>query len=230
MATGESGESPDVAGNPLIQNMKVALSAAESKFADISQRLDKNHPQYQSAKAEVDQLRNDLKAQTKATSNTVGNNAQILTQREAAIRAALLEQKNKVLALNRTRDELNVLQKDVENAQRAFDATSVRLSQTRIEGQSEQSDIALLNPAVAPVKPFGPKILLNTALAIVLGTMLGVGLGFLMEMFDRRVRSHSDLSDILEIPVLGIIDWTQTKRRQSRFKGLFLRRSNLRLN
>jgi chain length determinant protein EpsF len=230
MATGESGESPDVAGNPLIQNMKVALSAAESKFADIAQRLDKNHPQYQSAKAEVDQLRADLRAQTKATSNSIGNNAQILMQREAAIRTALAEQKSKVLTLNRTRDELNVLQKDVESAQRAFDATSIRLSQTRIEGQAEQSDIAMLNPAVAPVKPDGPKVLLNTVLAIVLGTMLGVGLGFLMEMFDRRVRSQSDLSDMLEIPVLGVIDWTQTKRRQSRFKGLFLRRSNLRLN
>ncbi|GJI91818.1 MULTISPECIES: chain length determinant protein EpsF [Duganella] len=230
MASGESGESPDVAGNPLIQNMKVALSTAESKFADVAQRLDKNHPQYQSAKAEVDQLRADLKAQTKAASNTVGNNAQILMQREAQIRSALQEQKNKVLALNRTRDELNVLQKDVESAQRAFDATSVRLSQTRIEGQAEQSDVALLNPAVAPVKPYSPKILINTALAIVLGSMLGVGLGFLMELFDRRVRSQSDLADMLDIPVLGVIDWNQAKHRKSRFKGLFLRRSTLRLN
>ncbi|MRW86264.1 chain length determinant protein EpsF [Pseudoduganella sp. FT26W] len=230
MAAGESGESPDVAGNPLIQNMKVALSAAESKFADIAQRLDKNHPQYQSAKAEVDQLRADLKAQTRVTSNTVGNNAQILMQREAAIRTALQEQKNKVLELNRTRDELNVLQKDVENAQRAFDATSMRLSQTRIEGQSEQSDVAMLNPAVAPIKPYGPKILLNTALAIVLGTMLGLGLGFLLEFFDRRVRSQADLSDLLDIPVLGTIDWHQSQRRPSRFNGMFLRRSNLSVN
>ncbi|MYM36484.1 chain length determinant protein EpsF [Duganella sp. FT50W] len=232
MASGQSGESPDVAGNPLIQNMKVALSAAESKFADIAQRLDKNHPQYQSAKAEVDQLRADLKAQTRITSNTVGNNAQILMQREAAIRGALAAQKTKVLELNRTRDELNVLQKDVENAQRAFDATSARLSQTRIEGQAEQSDVALLNPAVVPVKPAGPKILLNTAVAIVLGTMLGLGLGFLLEFFDRRVRSRADLADALDIPVLGVIDWRQseTPRRSSRFNGLFPRRSNLSIN
>ncbi|MBV7535976.1 chain length determinant protein EpsF [Duganella sp. sic0402] len=230
MAAGESGESPDVAGNPLIQNMKVALSAAETKFAEVAQRLDKNHPQYQSAKAEVDQLRADLKAQTRITSNTVGNNAQILMQREAAIRNALAEQKAKVLELNRTRDELNVLQKDVESAQRAFDATSIRLSQTRIEGQAEQSDVAMLNPAVAPIKPYGPKVLRNTALAIVLGSMLGVGLGFLLELFDRRVRSQSDLADMLEIPVLGVIDWTQSKRRPSRFSGLFLRRSNLSIN
>jgi succinoglycan biosynthesis transport protein ExoP len=50
-----------------------------------------------------------------------------------------------------------LLNKDVDSAQRAFDAASQRFSQTNIEGQSEQSDISVLNPAVAPTEPAGPK-------------------------------------------------------------------------
>jgi succinoglycan biosynthesis transport protein ExoP len=47
-----------VANSPLIQNMKISLGTAESKFAEVAQqRLSPNHPQYQSAKAEVDKLR-----------------------------------------------------------------------------------------------------------------------------------------------------------------------------
>ena len=58
MAQGSgAGESPDVAGNPMIQNLKISLGNAEAKFSEIAQRLDKNHPAYQAAKAEVDQLR-----------------------------------------------------------------------------------------------------------------------------------------------------------------------------
>jgi succinoglycan biosynthesis transport protein ExoP len=215
MALGANGtESPDVASNPLIQNLKVGLGAAESKFAEVAQRLSSNHPQYLSAKAEVDKLRADLREQVALASRSVGNNAEILHQRESAVRSALAEQKSKVLQLNRARDEMNVLVKDVESAQRAFDNASQRFSQTRIEGQSDQSDIAVLNPATPPIEPSGPKILLNTALSLFLGTMLGLGLAVLAEMFDRRVRSHSDLADVALVPVLGSIDWNEPKRKR----------------
>lgn len=226
MAQGEAGaESPDVASNPLIQNLKVNLGNAEAKLAELGQRLDRNHPQYISAKAEVEKLRNDLREQLKVTSSSVSNNAAILQQREEAIRAAMTAQKNKVLELNRTRDEMNVLSKDVESAQRAFDATSQRFAQTKIEGQSNQSDIAVLNPAVPPTEPASPRVLLNVILALFLGTMLGVGFGLVSEMLDRRVRSLDDLLDAGQAPVLGVIEWSPPKRRRFRsFKSSSPRR------
>lgn len=230
MAAGSSSaDSPDVASNPLIQNLKIGLGNAESKFAEVSQRLSSNHPQYQSAKAEVEKLRADLREQMAVASRSVGNNAQIFQQREGAIRSALQAQKTRVLELNRTRDEMNVLSKDVENAQRAFDIASQRFSQTRIEGQSDQSDVAVLNPAAPPIEPSGPKVLLNTVLSFFLGTMLGLGLAILAEMLDRRVRSDSDLSEHAQVPVLGVIDWTDKPRKRfGLFKSIAPRR--LRLN
>jgi succinoglycan biosynthesis transport protein ExoP len=216
MAQGRSAnEAPDVAQNPLIQSLKVALNGAEAKFADISQRLASNHPQYRSAKAELDKLRSQLGEQIRLTSNSVGNNAQILEQRAAAVRAALQAQKNKVLELNRTRDEMNVLNKDMEGAQRALDAASQRFAQTKIEGVAEQSDISVLNPAVPPVQPAGPRVLLNTVLALFFGALLGIGAGVLTEALGRRVRSASDLHEALQIPVLGAIDWNAARRRRS---------------
>ncbi|GBL46841.1 tyrosine-protein kinase Wzc [Sulfuriferula multivorans] len=208
MAQGSSAnESPDVAGNPLIQNLKINLGNAESKFSEISQRLDKNHPQYQAAKAEVDQLRAELNRQIRITSSSVGNNARILQQHEGEIRAALAAQKNKVLTLNRARDDMAVLNKEVENAQLAYQAAAQRYSQVQLQGQSTQSDVAVLNPATVPTSPAGPKILFYTMASVVLGAMLGLGLALLAEMLDRRVRSADDLIQLLHVPVLGEIGW-----------------------
>ncbi|GGY58301.1 chain length determinant protein EpsF [Pseudoduganella sp. SL102] len=217
VAQGRGGESPDVNNNPLIQSSRANLAAAESKLADLGQRLSTNHPQYLSTRAEVEKLRASLNENVRLTQSTVGNNASVLSQREAEIRAALDAQKTKVLELNRTRDEMNVLAKDVENAQRAFDMAAQRLSQTRIEGQSDQTDVSILNPAVAPLEPSGPKVTLNVILSVFLGTLLGVGLCMLAEMFDRRVRSETDLSDMAELPVLGAINWNPPKRKRFSF-------------
>lgn len=206
---GRGSDSPDVNANPLVLNLRISLGAAESKLADLGQRVSTNHPQYQSAKAEVDKIRASLNEALRQTQTGVGNNAVILSQRESELRAALDAQKAKVLELNRARDEMNVLVKDVESAQRAFDMASQRASQTRIEGQADQSDMALLTPAIAPTEPTGPKVLLNTVLSVMLGSLLGIGLAMLTEMFDRRVRSATDLRDMAQVPVLGEIAWKE---------------------
>jgi succinoglycan biosynthesis transport protein ExoP len=207
-----SAESPDVAASVLIQNLKINLGSAESKFADISQRLAQNHPLYISAKAEVDKLRADLNTQLKIASNSIVNNSEILTQREGAVRTSLAAQKAKVLELNRTRDELGILMKDVEAAQHAFDVTAQRFSQIKLEGQAEQSDISVLNAAIAPLRPSWPKMPISVLLALLLGPALGVGLALIAEVLNRRVRSERDVSDVLKIPVLGAIEWNAAKR------------------
>lgn len=213
------GESPDVMNSSLIQNLKIGLGNAESKFAEISQRLDKNHPQYQGAKAEVEKLRSELTGQIKAASNSVGNSARIYQQRESEIRSALAQQKVKVLQINRTRDDLKLLRNEMESAQRAYESTSQRFTQTNLEGQSNQTDIAVLNSAVAPLNSASPKKVLNTVVAIFLGTILGIGFGLLAELMDRRVRAVEDLTAVLKLPVLGVLDWKPPKRQRFIFFG-----------
>ncbi|WP_426112990.1 chain length determinant protein EpsF [Massilia sp. PWRC2] len=216
-AQGSGGaQSPDVANNPLIQNLKLGLGNAESKFADVAQRLGTSHPLYQSAKAEVDQLRSELKRQLRVTSNAVSANAAILQQRRGEAAAALQGQKNKVLQLNRTRDELNVLGREVDSAQRAYDTVAQRLTLTNIEAQANQSDVAVLTAALAPLKPSGPKVLLNLAIGVIAGTLLGLGGAIMLELFDRRVRSAHDL-DIAGLAVLGTIKRVPAAHRLARW-------------
>lgn len=229
MAGGAAVHSPDVADNPLIQNLRVALAAGEAKMAEGAARYGSNHPQYQAALAEVNRMRADLKAALGTVSKSVGGNAQVLRQRESELRAALAAQKTRILELNRSRDELGVLLKDLDSAQRAFDAASGRFSQTRIEAQAEQSDIAVLNPAVAPSEPSGPRVLLNTLVAILLGTVLGLGLALLLELLQRPVRSGGDLQELIGIPVLGTIEWAAPQPRGG-LRALIGPRRPLRLN
>jgi chain length determinant protein EpsF len=209
-----AADTPDVVNSPLVQQMKSYLSQAEGKLADLGQRLGRNHPQYRAQAAEVSQLRSELGSAIRSTTRSVSNNAGILSARVETLRREVAAQKTRLLELNRLRDEMSVMQKDVESAQRAFDNVSQRASQTYLEGNSDQSDIAVLNPAIPPVEPASPRVMLNTVLSVFLGGMLGLGLGLLAEMLDRRVRSEGDLIDVVQIPVLGVIDWKAPPRRR----------------
>lgn len=204
----------EVEQNPLVQNLKAEVARSESQLLQLAEKVGRNHPQYLRAQAEFDSLRGKLDKETKTATRTVSTTAKVAQGREGEIRSALATQKNKVLSLKQQRDEAAVLIRDLENAQRLYDAALQRYGQTRLESQSTQTDIAVLNPAIQPLEPSSPKVLLNTLLAVFLGTLLGVGLALLTEMLDRRVRSSEDLVTSLEIPVLGELGKRMKKNRR----------------
>jgi chain length determinant protein EpsF len=203
-AGGNGLASPDVTANSVIQSMKIEVARVESKLSELSQRVGLNHPQYQATKEELDKLKSMLQQETQNVSSSVGGTAKIYQQREAELKSALAAQKARVLELNLSRDELAVLQRDVENAQRAMDAASQRYTQATLEGKANQSDVAVLNPATAPQTQSSPKVFRNILLATFLGTMLGVCFALVVELTNRRVRSRDDLSELLEVPVFTI--------------------------
>jgi len=111
-----------------------------------------------------------------------------------------------------TRDEGAVLQREVENAQRAYDNLGARMSQTTLEAQNTQSYANILTVAQPPAEHSSPRILLNTVLAVFLGIFIAIGSALVLEMADRRVRSPQDAASALGLPVIGFIPTPTAKR------------------
>jgi chain length determinant protein EpsF len=195
----------EVMQSPLINGLKADIARLEAKLTESSGNLGKNHPQTQRMEGELATLKTQLDAEVRQITTSIDTSYQVGKQREQQLRGALAAQKGRVLELNRQRDELNVLRRDIESAQRAFEVVSQRASQTNIESQTNQTNISVLNPAVAPADPSKPKVLLNVLVSIFLGSLLGVGLALVMELSNRRVRSAEDLAEALEVPVLGVV-------------------------
>lgn len=195
----------EVMQSSLVNSLKADIARLEAKLNESNGNLGKNHPQTQRTEAELATLKAQLEAETRKITTSIETSYQVGKQREAQLQGSLAAQKARVLALNKQRDELNVLRRDIESAQRAFEIVSQRASQSNIESQSTQTNIAVLNNAVAPGSPSKPRVFFNILLSVFLGTFLGIGLALVLELMDRRVRSAEDLVEALEIPMLGSI-------------------------
>ena len=190
--------------NPFIQRLKQDVMQGETKLRELSTHYGPNYPQYQRQVEENESLREKLDAEMKRLVAGIQSSARQSRQREAGSRRAMAAQSARVLGLKENRNELTVLRRNVESAERAYDTAMQRSVVSLVDSRANQTNVMVLNPAGVPRKHSSPKILLNIALSVVVGTILGIVMVMLLEALDRRVRSRSDLE--LDVPLLAVLN------------------------
>jgi uncharacterized protein involved in exopolysaccharide biosynthesis len=183
--------------------VKADLARAESLLQTVSADLGPNHPVYLRHSSEVQALRQKLTGEMKKVVAALGNAVEQARRREQELQAALQAQQGRVMGTREARAQVAALTRDVENAQRSYDAVLARSMTTRIEGSAKQGDAVLLTPAIEATRPAHPRVGLIGALAVFLGLMLAVMMVYALETLDRRVRSRADLESRLAVPSLG---------------------------
>ena len=202
---GNASVSPEVMQNPVVQGLKTQVSAQQIKLRELSLRLGPNHPQYQRAQGELNEMQARLNAEIGQVASSLATSQRVSATRVAELREAIDVQRKRVLSMQGERDQADVLQKEVANAQRAYDTVMQRQSQTMLESQAQQSDVSLLDAAYPPSRAASPNIPLVLTLGLIAGLLIGLLIAFLREYISPLVRGTEDLSYYTGVPVLVVL-------------------------
>lgn len=202
---GTADRVPEVQAHPHIQRLAADLAQGEAKLQELAARYGEQHPTYQGQLAETRGRRAQLAAEMRKIVDGLEASTRQARAHEAELRAALAAQRTRVLELKESRNDLTVLARDVETAQKTYDAALQRFVVSQVESRANQANAALLNAAAVPRKPHRPNVTLNVALAAVAGLALGISIVILLELSDGRVRSLTDLHEVLDVPLLGVL-------------------------
>lgn len=71
-------------------------------------------------------------------------------------------------------------------------------------------NVQILDGASLPDKPSSPKVARNTAIGLVLGLIVGLGIAFLKEIGDTSITSSDEIINEFNIPVLGTVPLMKT--------------------
>lgn len=89
-----------------------------------------------------------------------------------------------------------------------------------LSGQFSGNNIRVIDPAVTPEKPVRPRKLINLAIGLIGGGLLGLMLVFVLEFLDQSVKSSEDLEEKLGLPFLGFVPYEKLKKKESEYATL----------
>jgi polysaccharide biosynthesis transport protein len=204
LRTSGSELSPDVLQNPIIQGLKSELARVETKLNEVSGNVGENHPLRIQLERQAEGLKDQLTMEMRRISGGAATSSKTSQLKEGELRGLIERQKRQVVELRAQRDEMGVLVKDVETAQRAYDSVAQRMTQLNLESHSEQANVRVLSPAVEPVEPSRPKIPIYLLGSLLLGVLTAFGAALGLEILDRRVWVAMDLW-AENLPLLGVL-------------------------
>jgi capsular exopolysaccharide synthesis family protein len=90
-------------------------------------------------------------------------------------------------------------------AKKVLEAAELRFSTETMQRSMPMSPARIWEKAEPASAPSKPNVLLNMALATVVGLIVGIGLAFFLEYLDTSVKTMEDVENFLQVPVLAVV-------------------------
>jgi capsular exopolysaccharide synthesis family protein len=139
--------------------------------------------------------------------------------------AALFVKEQAVANRRSLRSALALVQRQLKEMTRAqrFGQDGLTLQQRaqtlRLLAGLDYGNVRLAERATPPSAPTSPKTSRNAALGGLLGLVIGLGIAFLLERADRRIRRPDELKDVYGAPLLGVVPNSSSLSSDGRRRG-----------
>jgi polysaccharide biosynthesis transport protein len=199
-----------VAAIPQVETLRQQIVTAEADLAATQKRYLPKHPKSIQATTQISQLKESLKETLRNAGKILQTQYQSAVDAEEKLNAALKEQEQTALELNKIAIPYNVLLREVESDRAMYDSVNNRLRETTVALGIEKSPFRIVEEPLAatPVKASLPKIL---GIGLFLGLALGAGTIFGLDLLDSSLRYVDQAESFLGLPIIAVVSELEGK-------------------
>ncbi|ANL33680.1 MULTISPECIES: GumC family protein [Rhizobium] len=196
LSSGEASDTlPDIMSSQTIQRLKATESGLQSQISDLQTSLLNSHPRLKSLRAQLADIRTQIRQETQKILASIENEAKV-----ADLRASELERQKDTVQANSARageDEvgLNALEREATAQRQLLETYLVRYREaaSRADSNSSPADARIVSKAIEPVDPYFPKVVPIVVVAAVATLILSAIVTMLAELFSGRALRPIDV-------------------------------------
>lgn len=126
-------------------------------------------------------------------------------KRENDLRRRVNTLKNSVIDVRERSIDYNILRRQVETERTQYEGLLQRLKEVSVADDLGSDLVQIVDRAQIPRSPFKPNRIRGILLALLLSSLLGFGIAFILETIDDHVRSPGDITAKLKQIIMGVI-------------------------
>ncbi|MBM4285792.1 MAG: polysaccharide biosynthesis tyrosine autokinase [Deltaproteobacteria bacterium] len=195
---------PLIVNHPLVAQLRQQLVVQQARVSALQKVFRGGHPELQAEQANLGELQGRLQAEVHRLQESVKADYEAAQRTEKLLEETFIGQKEQMVKLQANLTDYQILKRDAQTNEQLYQALLARVKEANIAGTMVPANVAVIDPAPLPSKPYKPKKFRNLALAAFLGLILGLVLALLRENLDDSVKSAEDLEGC-NLPFLGVL-------------------------
>jgi capsular exopolysaccharide synthesis family protein len=211
-------DAPLIVNHPLVAQLRQQLVAQQAKVSALQKVFRSGHPELQAERANLAELQGRLQAEVQRLQESVKADYEATTRTERLLNESFSAQKEQMAKLQDNLTDFQILKRDAQTNEQLYQALLARVKEANIASTMVPSNVAIIDPAREPSKPFKPNTARDLALALALGLTLGVSMALVLEHLDDSIKSLDDLERSCNLPSLGMVPLLGNNGRRNREK------------
>jgi capsular exopolysaccharide synthesis family protein len=210
---------PLIVNNPLTASLRQQLVTQQAKVSGMKKVMRDGHPDLQAEMANLAETKSRLQAEVNRLQDSVEADYQAAMRAEKLLSEGFTAQKGQMVKLQENLIDFQILKRDAQTNEQLYQALLARVKEASIAGTMVPSNVAVIDSARLPIRPYKPKTVRDLALAALLGLALGVGMALLMENLDDSIKSLDDLERACSLSSLGLLPFLGSNGSRSLSRG-----------
>ena len=202
---GAAGASTEALRNVAINSLRQRRAELAAEYQRLMTQFEPAYPTAIAIKSQIDQLDRSISREEGRVSGSLLADYKEATNRERALQNKVNELKNSYLDVRRRSIQYNIYQQEVDTNRALYDGVLQRYKEIGVAGGVGINNVVVVDPADVPQKPSSPRLLLNLALAILAGLVIGAGLALGLEQIDEAIADPAEVERRLGLPLLGSV-------------------------
>jgi len=171
----------------------------DAQIARVRQKRDAEPAERVLALTAPNPAREDLRSRVKELDRDLRG----LQAERDQLSAQLASKRERMNQLGPWEIQLAQLNRARDTAEKSFLMLQGKLEDLSIRENARRSNARIVERAGVPAAPVRPRKSVNLAIAVMLGTVLGLAVAFLQEYLDDRITTPEEVDRVLGLPVLG---------------------------
>jgi polysaccharide biosynthesis transport protein len=189
----------------LLQRLEERDADLSAQYADALSEFGPKYPKVARLQSQLKSVESFIDAEGRRLIERIHNDYVAAQGRERLLSDAVIQQKTEVGRLNQLLIRHNILKREFDTNQQLYDSLLQRLKDATVTAGLRATNIHVIDSAFVPSSPVRPQRLLNIAIALVVGLILGVTLAFIEEGLDNSIKSVEDVERLIGAPALAIV-------------------------
>ena len=189
-----------------------ALQELRNKRIDLRQERQNllvsfgpSYPRVVRVEREIEEVERSIQEENQRLLSRVREEFQLAQGREALLLEAVGRQRGLVNLLSDDFIQYDILKREAESNRQLYEGLLQRLKEAGVSAGLRASNVAVLDPAEVPERPYRPRPLVNLLFALLSGSVLGVVFAFAADHLNTRVRTPDEVERLTGLDLLAVL-------------------------